>query len=869
MTEESMQKLQAMLSRDQPLDADLLIKLAPELPDLMLSRTIEITRLISDKSKRTLAAEVLAARSLKIEVADDRTRALIDLSSLVSEAKRTVLLSQAFEAAKDIGDPWTRAVAMHDIFLLWPDVNVLNNAMESLEAARKIINGPESERKLRDISSDLSEQAYRLLSQSATEESSRGKTKPSATVTTSNLKGDERESLHPKKSEMFSQRGSLDWDSLALRWDGPSEQHKAVAYRKPPSRQAGVQSIDIKDIKVQAPSTSFPSDVPTITDKSKTRIVNTGFAPESQASNRLDPTMPLEVNCSYYFWLDVGKRSRKTIETKPTALPEDLPVGARLVVAIFPFKDEIRIKPGSDVGELMLNSNGTAQVMGKKPAVPANISADLLNRRLYFPVRTPDRSGTFRLRCSIYYNQVLVQSRLIKACVMDEPESIAGALQSDVDYTLTDTLRPAHFTALAPHRLSLMVNSNGDGTHTFSFLGADGKEPFKNECNISAPLLKTLTENARTALREVSWGSPGPYEDGLQYKYQQYTLDQLEKDLIKLAIRGWNLYDSLIFELTGGNDEFINLMRQPGGLVQIALKQSPTLILPAALFYDQPIDPNNQDMPLRLCDAFINSLDGMIPLEKTPCFQGKCPRYEELDYVCPSGFWGYRHILGLPVSLKEGEVPTEILFNEGLEIVVGGEYKSLQKTRQHVANIHAIRKDIDLHDPPTRNKILEELKKTKAQLIYFYCHGGYREDIKLPYLQVDEGNILGSDLRAHNISWKKPPHPLVFINGCHTAALDPEQAYNLVESFVEKGCAGVIGTEITIFEQLACDFAEECLRQFLAGNASIGEAIRGARLELLRRGNPLGLVYTPFVTADLHLRQMSASSKGASPGPST
>ncbi len=78
----------------------------------------------------------------------------------------------------------------------------------------------------------------------------------------------------------------------------------------------------------------------------------------------------------------------------------------------------------------------------------------------------------------------------------------------------------------------------------------------------------------------------------------------------------------------------------------------------------------------------------------------------------------------------------------------------------------------------------------------------------------------------------------------------------------------VIGTEITIFEQLACDFAEECLRRFLAGNASIGEAIRGTRLELLRKGNPLGLIYTPFVTDELHLIQKSASSEGVKTVPS-
>jgi len=39
----------------------------------------------------------------------------------------------------------------------------------------------------------------------------------------------------------------------------------------------------------------------------------------------------------------------------------------------------------------------------------------------------------------------------------------------------------------------------------------------------------------------------------------------------------------------------------------------------------------------------------------------------------------------------------------------------------------------------------------------------------------------------------------------------------------------------------------------------IGRAVRAARLELLLRGNPLGLVYIPFAMASLRLQQVSAN----------
>ena len=70
---------------------------------------------------------------------------------------------------------------------------------------------------------------------------------------------------------------------------------------------------------------------------------------------------------------------------------------------------------------------------------------------------------------------------------------------------------------------------------------------------------------------------------------------------------------------------------------------------------------------------------------------------------------------------------------------------------------------------------------------------------------------------------------------------------------VEKtAAAGVIGTEITIFEELAQAFAEAMIPLFLGG-VPLGRAMREARLQLLARNNPLGLAYTPHAYALLRL----------------
>lgn len=147
------------------------------------------------------------------------------------------------------------------------------------------------------------------------------------------------------------------------------------------------------------------------------------------------------------------------------------------------------------------------------------------------------------------------------------------------------------------------------------------------------------------------------------------------------------------------------------------------------------------------------------------------------------------------------------------------------------------------------------LRREGSHLVYFYCHGGLTTD-ETPYIKVgaqgQEGRI--SHVNLEDCLWTQP-RPLVFINGCHTAALDPEHAFDLLTRFVYMNAAGVIGTEITIFESLAVTFAEECLGHFLTGKP-IGDAVRLARLKLLQDGNPLGLVYNPYAVASLTMSKI-------------
>ena len=95
--------------------------------------------------------------------------------------------------------------------------------------------------------------------------------------------------------------------------------------------------------------------------------------------------------------------------------------------------------------------------------------------------------------------------------------------------------------------------------------------------------------------------------------------------------------------------------------------------------------------------------------------------------------------------------------------------------------------------------------------------------------------------------------PLVFINGCHTAELTPDALVNFVDRFIEANAGGVIGTEVTVSQSLASEAALLFFSYLLENGGTVGQAIRGVRFDFLAKGNLMGLAYTPYCSAKLHL----------------
>jgi hypothetical protein len=594
------------------------------------------------------------------------------------------------------------------------------------------------------------------------------------------------------------------------------------------------------------------------------RIVNTGFSSVENAATGLDKMVPLAVNSPHYFWFEVGPLVEGTIEVKPAPLNlELLPSGAKLKVALFAFEDEIKLTPGKETGEIQVMNDGTVKV-ARQVERPASIPPDeeILKQRLFFPVQTPEKEGQARLRCNIYYEQILVESRLITAQIslLQKPLE-TPALQSKREYTISKALNPNNFGHMEPQTLSVMLNDNGDGTHSFRMIG---NQDFKESVSFKTRSLETHIGMARGALRKASWDSEEPWTDQ-DYRYKgEYDENRLRQDLALFAIRGYRFWfeftkliaDKIVKDTDQNPAKKLGEITLKHGLMEFAIKdpsEASDYMFPVSMIYDYPLNTAKQLDEYTLCPAFLEARKAGEPLEETSCFKGECPSRGNETVICPSGFWGFRHSIGLPMGIGAPEINPKIEYDKFPEVDCAAFlFKTWEKHKQ---KLESLKPEIQWQMKYTHDETVELLKNTNPHLVYFYCEGGAEN--KVPYIQV--GNQKEMKITPDNFSpelcWRDPK-PLVFINGCRTAALDPKLMMDFVSAFVLMyHASGVIGTEIQVFEQLAAFFGEECLRRFLVKGETIGDAVRATRLTLLKQGNPLGLAYTAYVNGSIRLEQ--------------
>jgi hypothetical protein len=426
-----------------------------------------------------------------------------------------------------------------------------------------------------------------------------------------------------------------------------------------------------------------------------------------------------------------------------------------------------------------------------------------------------------------------------------------------VEFALSTSLRD--FDRLSPRHVNFLMNERDDGTHTFAVVGHNLREHF----DFSEGAVRGPVADARRELQDVC----ADVRNGdMKYRFDDQNRGsekQFSEDLRRLAELGYELYVKLV---TAQNPSFqgslATALGTGGARIQIAAVKAAQYVFPWALVYDHPIIAGSA----KPCPQFLEDLRRGGPLDflvSQRCLTVGCPSAGDPSTVCPSGFWGFKHIIEQPLSVHNPvKKDTRSAISDALRelvpsIDVPRPAPFLMAVSRKLRYVGEHQRDVEGHPDlavslrDTKLTVGAALQSPGVGIVYFYCHGG--RSGSRTWLGIGKNEqLVAADLFAWKVQWPIL-HPLVFINGCHTVDITPDDLLRFNDMLRWCRAAGVIGTEISIPEALARDFGLGFVRRFVGGK-NVGDAMHEQRLSLLERYNVLGLAYTPYCWADLGLK---------------
>lgn len=476
---------------------------------------------------------------------------------------------------------------------------------------------------------------------------------------------------------------------------------------------------------------------------------------------------------------------------------------------------------------------------------------------LYVGIRTRQRIGQQMVRCIVYDRNNVVQTARIQLTVAGgEPQP--EAIHAVIDYTLAASFEDAQ--QLPDRRVNILTNETGDGTHKIVVKDANRAIAV----DLTEQQARDVLVELRAKLKEITIGADGQtsqYDDQNRKDEQAFV-----SDLTQLAALGSLLWGAVV----PGRDDRAYLREQLAARTTIQIARVTKVVFPWALVYDIP---HELAAGWTLCPLLA---DWAAERDQLSAYPDKCPHADahHANVLCPYGFWGFRHLIEQPAKVRQGVLRTRIRVTEPAQAAFA---RSLQLnqvlTAAHLAELTAcFESRFQLADCQSRLDLQTAFADPALPILYFYCHGksglvaGTR--LEVPFLEIGAGEMIGTNDFA---AWDEdgnwgPAHwsdvaPLVFINGCQTTALSPEDIASFVDALAGMNAAGVIGTEIPVTQQLAGEVATRFYRLFAgASNETVGTSLYRTRINLLQKGNIGGLVYTPFCSMDLALEVASQHS---------
>jgi hypothetical protein len=553
---------------------------------------------------------------------------------------------------------------------------------------------------------------------------------------------------------------------------------------------------------------------------------------------------------------------------------------AEAVVAVFP--DQVLLEPFKERDRLVLDvvffSPDTDFRISPRSAplgLPRTGPSDEVQVSI-----TPQAPGLRRLRACIYYGNVLLQSLFLEATVTAPGvEAPSGGMWARVvDYVASGDL--STLDEVPQPDLAIFTNQTADGTHWIGVYSAGDMA----DCQLRSGDLVTIdpgtladmaaeTRQILADIEELVAQQPSapdpPYLSDGQIAWR-------ERDLVRLACNGWEMFQALAagsgLEPSRVKNLWAKLQRP--GIVSVGRCSIHRTNMPWAALYDLELDPDKID-EIALCRFFTHIVASGTPLpDPQPCRDRPgCPLDgpDRARVVCPFGFWGFLHQVEQPLQHVpgDGDDPDRFLSalrnqtsrlvcdRAGAVDVVVAVTPELDRQQEHGKEIAKELADTGL--PPAayesdRDQVLALLRQGGKHLYYFFCHGEAEGRKFHLVLGPDHapGHISAANLSHLYYDWPDQPRPLIILNGCETMALLPQRIHVFVDALRLLGASGVIGTEVEVHTGLARTFGRLMLGHFLSGS-SLGEAVLQVRRHLLRQLNPLGLAYTYFAPATLHL----------------
>ncbi|MDP2315510.1 MAG: hypothetical protein Q8P41_21610 [Pseudomonadota bacterium] len=430
-----------------------------------------------------------------------------------------------------------------------------------------------------------------------------------------------------------------------------------------------------------------------------------------------------------------------------------------------------------------------------------------------------------RLRVSVYRADALLQSFRVDARTHPDERVVkkGRAVSARLDYSRV----PGFVSPAVPPRFACVsVNDAADGAHNVMVKsGADVGDARLSLAQAEAALA-AFRDTVTTLTRDPS----GPrYTVGVAP-----TLKRFATDLYGLAMQGWELGHAL-FDANPAGQLFLAAMRDRADLTVQFVRLSPRLGLPWSTIYDWDLP---ESAPTDICTGGTDA--------------APCGHTATDGVVCVRGFWGIRHRLeelvdtGLPWGTTVGPGPRLV----AVDATKGG-WGALDAANLPggFSLVPPNAMLVDTLDGAPRPSVL-------AILGHHAVHTQGPKDLSFPRIEVgpDQRRLTRTALlkRCHTLpKWEDGARPLVLLMACETAVpLDPYPDF--LAPLLTKGAIGVVATESVVYPDLV-GFATRRLIERLAGGASLVDALRALRLELLQARNPLGFVFTAIGSADLHL----------------